>query len=67
MHCVMHKCILVKVGGDKIHVKYVKTRQLYEIRGEFCKSKGKRKISRNKGGKRIETGEIEGKFEICGQ
>ena len=51
VHCVMHKCIMVKVGGNEIHVKYVKTRQFYEIRGEsFSKSIGeKRKISRNRG------------------
>src|SRR6218665_1954826 len=43
VHCVMHKCIMVKVGG--IHVKYVKTRKFYEIRGEtFCKSRGKEKF-----------------------
>ena len=34
VHCVMHKCIMVKVGGE-IHVglKYVKTRKFSEIWG----------------------------------
>ena len=26
VHLVMHKCIMVKVGGNKIHVKYVESR-----------------------------------------
>jgi len=28
VHCVMHKSIMVKVGGNKIHIKYVKIRQI---------------------------------------
>ena len=48
VHCLMHKCIMVKVGGNDIHVKYVKTRTFYEIRGEFAKVGGG-KISRNRG------------------
>ena len=24
VHCVMHKCIMVKVGGNEIHIKHVK-------------------------------------------
>jgi len=24
VHCVMHKCIMGKVGGNEIHVKYIK-------------------------------------------
>ena len=36
MHCVMHKCIIVKLGGNEKHMKYVKkTRKFYEIRGKF--------------------------------
>jgi len=35
MHCVMHKCIMVRLEGNEKHVKYVKTRKFYEIRGEF--------------------------------
>jgi len=26
VNCVMHKCIMVKVGGSEIHIKYVKSR-----------------------------------------
>jgi len=36
VHCVMHKCIMVKVvGGIEIHVKYVKKHV------NFTKSEGK--------------------------
>ena len=32
-----------KVGGNEIHVKYVKTRQFYEIRGKIVqKQEGKK-------------------------
>ena len=41
VHCVMHKCIIVKVGGNEIHMKYVKTGKFYEKRGEFVKVEGK--------------------------
>ena len=34
VHCMMHKCIMVKVGAE-INVKYVKTRKVYEIRGKI--------------------------------
>jgi len=37
VHCVMHKCIMVKLGANEKHVKYVKTRKCYEIRGKFEK------------------------------
>src|SRR6218665_2017373 len=33
--CVMHKCIMEKVGGNEIHVKYGKTRKFYKISGEI--------------------------------
>ena len=32
-HCVMHKCIMVKVGGNEKH----KVCKFYEIRGKFGK------------------------------
>src|SRR6218665_1380437 len=32
---LMHKCIMVKVGRNEKHRKYVKTRQFYEMRGEI--------------------------------
>ncbi len=31
----MHTCIMVKVGGNEKHIKYVKTRTFNENRGEF--------------------------------
>ena len=38
VHCVMHKCITVKIGGNEIHVKHVKTREFFENKeGEFVK------------------------------
>ena len=37
VHCVMYKCIMVKLGGNEKHIKYVQTRKFYEIRGEFAK------------------------------
>jgi len=37
VHCVTHKCIMVKVGGNEIHTKYVKTRKCNENRGKFVK------------------------------
>jgi len=36
----MHKCIMVKLGGNEKHIKYVKTRKFYEIRGTFAKVRG---------------------------
>jgi len=33
----MHKCIMVKVGGNEKHRKYVKTRKFYELRGKYAK------------------------------
>ena len=40
-HCLMHTCIMVQLGGNEKHRKYVKTRKFYEIRGEICKGRGK--------------------------
>ena len=37
MHWVMHKCIMVKVGGNEKHIKYVKKRKFAENRGKFVK------------------------------
>jgi len=43
VHCVMHKCIMVKLGGTKntmyVKKKVKKTRKFYEIRGKFEKVK----------------------------
>src|SRR6218665_1388860 len=42
VHWMMHKCIMVKVGGNEIHIKYVKSR------GIFVKQGGKfLKVGRN--------------------
>src|SRR6218665_1575518 len=39
---VMHKCIMVKVGGDEIHIKYVKSRGiLIKDGGKIFQSRGK--------------------------
>ena len=36
VHCVMHKCIMVKeVGGNEIHIEYAKTRKFPENRGNL--------------------------------
>ena len=35
VHCVMHKCITVKVGGKNTR-KVLKTQRFNEIRGTFC-------------------------------
>src|SRR6218665_328098 len=59
VHWVMHKCIMVKVGG-KIHVKYVRNR------GENFGNRGEIQNFRESGGKCSKTGKIGGKSEICG-
>src|SRR6218665_529812 len=42
VHCVMHRCILVELGGNEEHIKYVnKTFKFYKIRGKFAKVGGK--------------------------
>jgi len=40
----MHKCVMVKVGGNEKHKKYVKTRKFAENRGTFVKAGGERII-----------------------
>jgi len=50
VHCVMHKCIMVKVGGgNEIHTKHVKTREFFESRGKFVKVEGKIKCFAKQG------------------
>src|SRR6218665_1579108 len=67
VHWVMHKCIMVKVGG-KVHVKYVKSRRIWlKQEGTICKSRGERIIFAKQGWKCTETAKIGGKFKICGQ
>src|SRR6218665_2818490 len=45
---------MAKVGGNEVHVKYVRTHQFYEIRVHIFLKLGERKISRKRG-----------KFESC--
>ena len=50
VHCVMHKCIMGKVGGKEIQVKFIKkTGKFYEIRWEKFAKVGEK-------GKFFETG-----------
>ena len=42
VHCVMHKCIMVKVGGYEKHIKYVKHVNFTKMSGEFAKVGEKR-------------------------
>ena len=45
VHCVMHKCIMVKVGGNEKHIKYVKKHvNLMKTEWEILKSMGERII-----------------------
>ena len=68
VYCVMYKCIMAKVGGNEIHVKYVKkTCQLYEIWvRNFAKVGGKEKLPEI-GGNELKQGYWGGEFEICGE
>src|SRR6218665_1756562 len=45
VHCVMHRCIVVKVEGNEKHRKYVKTLSFTESGGEFAKVGGKEKCT----------------------
>ena len=67
VHCVMHKCIMVKVGGNEIYVRYVITYKfLRNQESTFCKSREKEKFPEI-WGKEIVTEKKGGKFEIYGQ
>jgi len=35
VHCVMHKCIMVKLGGNEKHIKFVKNTQILRNQGEI--------------------------------
>ena len=40
MHCVNQKCIMVKVGGNETHIKYVKKQVNFtKSEGGICKSR----------------------------
>ena len=55
---LIHKCIMVKLGGSDKHIKYVKTRTFYEIRGEILKVRGSNNFLEIGGGKCTETAKI---------
>ena len=57
---VMHKCIMVKVGGE-IHVKYVKSCWMFWKQREFWKQ-GEIQNFRESGGKCSKTGKIGGQI-----
>ena len=58
----MHKCIMVKVGGNEKHIKYVKTCKFYEIRGKFAKVGGNDNFPKIEG-KCTETAKIGGEIQ----
>src|SRR6218665_3573857 len=67
MHWVMHKCIMVKVGGKRNTRKVCKKQvKLSKTGGQFFKVGGNNNF-RETGGKCTKTGKIGGKFEICGR
>jgi len=41
VHCEMHKCIMVKVGGNEKQINYAKTRKFDESMGEILRNVGK--------------------------
>ena len=59
VHCVMHKCIMVKVWGSEKHKKYVKSTEILRNQGEIWKSSGEQKFSETEE-KCIETVKIGG-------
>src|SRR6218665_3271553 len=64
---VMHKCIMVKVGGKRNTRKVCKKLvNLSKTGGKFVKVGGNNNFPEI-GGKCTETGKIGGKFEICGR
>jgi len=44
VHCVMHKCIVVKLGGNEKHIKYVKNTNILQNQGEIVKLREERII-----------------------
>src|SRR6218665_3021788 len=65
VHWVMHKCIMVKVGGKRNTRKVCKKQvNLSKTEGKFVKVRGNNNF-RETGRKCTETAKIGGKFEIC--
>jgi len=62
VHCVMHKCIMVKVGGKRKRHKVCEKHVNLWKTGDICKSRGKNYFF-GIGGKCIEIAKIGGKFE----
>ena len=68
VHWVMHKCIMVKVGGKRNTYKVCKKQvNSFKTGGEIFESRGEIIIFANQGGKCSKTGKTGGKFEICGR
>ena len=40
VHCVMHKCIMVKVGGNENDRKHVENTEILRNQGEIWQSRG---------------------------
>ena len=68
MHCVMHKCIMGKAGGNEIHVKYVEKHVNFTKLGEICKSRvGKEKFSEIEGNELKQGNKGEKLLKIWGE
>src|SRR6218665_3725148 len=65
MHCVMHKCIMVKLGGKRKTHKVCKKHKFSEKRKKNCEKWEKNNV-RERGGKCSEIVKMGGKFKICG-
>jgi len=69
VHCVMHKCIMVKVGVNENHRIYAtesmyKTRKFYEIKGENLAKQGRMKHLVETEGNWAERTRIGGNFKF---
>ena len=62
MHCVMHKCIMVKLRGNEEDRKYLKQRKFYEIMGEIFKSRGEIIIFQKQGGNLLKQAKLGGEI-----
>jgi len=63
LHWVMHKCIMVKVGGrNEIHRKYVKSRWFFRKQGGIFESRGEHNNFRETGGEMYWNRETEGEI-----
>ena len=55
VHCMMHKCIMVNLGGNEKHVKHVlkETGKFNEIKGEILQNKEMYRFCENRGSYKI--------------